>query len=585
MTTSHRTDDQLSAQLDGALDVAQAEAATAHLAACESCSARYAALVALEGDIDRVLAHDPGEAYFASFAGRVSARIAAESAPAVAPRAAAAAPTQASGGWWSWLQSPRGLAFAGGALAFAIAAALAVKLSSHGPQELASLQAPQASREMKSAPSGEMPAPAPTSAAAPSADAGAAAEAGKAKQSERRDVPRVPAPAPVAAQADDKLAAVAKKEAANVIASPRMAAPGRAQEMRTLENGEQVPVSRTPGAARLDTPTPKDANGGAFQKPRATPMGTQGFAAPPPPVGAATPAAGTQVTGAPEAPVAHVPKTLAEKSVGLLDRLRDAKRAAPPVNPADAIVSPQAASAPAALAPRAGGAQPVREEELGAAQQAPPMALRLCGRIADPQGRAIAGAVVSVTQAGTSATSDADGSFCVDSPDLSGTVRVFAVGYEPYRYTIRGVANAHVLTFTLTPVPALGAGGLGVRHDARLLTTPAPAKADPFAGASSTARIAIAGAEKAEAAAAQAHAAGAWSLAATQWTQAATLLKGAAAHEGRFRAAAARMQVLPLAPDAMEPRAAARAALKSFLATAPKGAERDQAQRWLEKIR
>jgi hypothetical protein len=328
--------------------------------------------------------------------------------------------------------------------------------------------------------------------------------------------------------------------------------------MRTLENGEQVPVSRGPAAAqRPEANRLQDASGGAFRKPAATPLGaqaTQGFADAPP---AQAPA---------PAPIT-VGRMLAEKSIAPANKQRDDKAAA--------------GLSLKSLAPRAGGAQPAREED-GVAQQAPPMALRLCGRVADPQGRAIPAAVVTLSESGVSTKSDADGSFCVDSPSLSGTVLVFAVGYEPYRYTIHGSASAQALSATLTPILPLGNGPAGAL--AKLKTSPAPALTDPFAGASLAARTAIAGAQKAEVAASQAHSAGAWSLAAAQWTQAATLLTGAAAHEARFRAAAARMQVLPLAPDAMEPLAAARAALQSFLSDAPKGSQRDQATRWWVSI-
>ena len=541
----HLTEDQLSAYLDGALPDAQAKDAAAHLAECASCRAQLAQLAALEGDIEKALTHDPGAAYFASFADRVSDRIAATATPA----RAAAAPAAAPRAWWQSLLLPRGMMLAGAAAAFVIVAALAVQLQSHGPQELAMRVAPQSS--IPAAPGGEAGAPAAANPAAPPAG----------------DAARQPAallvPAPMAAKrqqaapAPEALDRLAKKEAPATAAPRVRAQSGHAQEMRTLENGEQVPVARGPAAAmQAEAGRLRDANGGAFRKPAATPMGaqaTQGFAAAPP---AQSPAPAPVTAG----------RMLAEKSIAPADKQRDDK----------------SARALAAAAPRAGGAQPAREED-APAQQAPPMALRLCGRVADPQGRAIPGAVVTLSESGVSTRSDADGAFCVDSPSFLGTVLVFAVGFEPYRYSIRSGAPAQAMSATLTPVSPLGSPAAG--HFAKLKTTPAPGTSDPFAAANKAARSAIAGAQAAEVSAAQAHTAGAWSLAAAHWTQAATLLTGGPAHEARFRAAAARMQVLPLAPDAMEPLAAARAALQAYLAAAPKGAQRDQAQRWWASIR
>jgi hypothetical protein len=544
---THLTHDQLSAFLDGELTGTQADDANTHLATCDACSAQLAELAGQGGDIQGVLTHDPGEAYFATFADRVSEKIAAAAAPA---RVAAASPAAPKRSWWQNLFSPRGMMLAGAAAAFVIVAALAVQLQSHGPQEMAAKSAPQSS--MLASPRNEAAAPEAGATPAPAAPAESPAkDASPMEAKQKADVP------PRAS-----LDRVAKKEAEATNAPRAQAQPGRAQEMRTLDNGEQVPVSRGPAAAqRAEANRLQDANGGAFRKPAATPLGaqaTQGFAAAPP---AQAPA---------QAPVpapVTVGRVLAEKSIAPANKQRDDKAA-------DGLSLNT-------LALRAGGAQPAREED-GVAQQAPPMALRLCGRVADPQGRAVPGAVVTLSESGVSTKSDADGSFCVDSPSLSGTVLVFAVGYEPYRYTIRGSASAQALSATLTPISALGDVASG--HAMRLKTAPAPGTSDPFAGASLAARTAVAGAQKAETAAAQAHSAGAWSLAAAQWTQAATLLTGAGAHEARFRAAAARMQVLPLAPDAMEPLAAARAALQSFLATAPKGAQRDQATRWLARI-
>src|SRR5437764_14616236 len=98
---THLTDEQLSALHDGALAPAVRAACDAHLAACEACRAKLAELASLDRALGGALAHDPGEAYFATFADRVAARIAAGDAaarPAATPRRPA----------WAWLWTPRG---------------------------------------------------------------------------------------------------------------------------------------------------------------------------------------------------------------------------------------------------------------------------------------------------------------------------------------------------------------------------------------------------------------------------------------------------------------------------------------------
>ena len=107
----HLTDEQLSALLDGALPAAEHAACEAHLEGCDACRARLAEADALDDTLEQSLTHDPGEAYFESFADRVAARIAGQGAGS----AAGSARPERTGGrsLWGWLLSPRGLAMAG----------------------------------------------------------------------------------------------------------------------------------------------------------------------------------------------------------------------------------------------------------------------------------------------------------------------------------------------------------------------------------------------------------------------------------------------------------------------------------------
>jgi RNA polymerase sigma-70 factor (ECF subfamily) len=102
---SHLTPEELSARFDDALTPARAAETDRHLASCEICRAALAELAAQDDALGRVLSHDPGEAYFGSFAARVEDRI----------RAAGMRGAQAKweGGLRSWLRSPRRLAMAG----------------------------------------------------------------------------------------------------------------------------------------------------------------------------------------------------------------------------------------------------------------------------------------------------------------------------------------------------------------------------------------------------------------------------------------------------------------------------------------
>lgn len=117
---SHLSDEQLSALLDDALPARARAECDAHLAGCEACRVRLTEASALDASLGRALAHDPGDAYFADFAERVSARIAAES-----PAAAASSPGAPKRTAWSWLLSPRGLSLVGSTAALVLVAGLA----------------------------------------------------------------------------------------------------------------------------------------------------------------------------------------------------------------------------------------------------------------------------------------------------------------------------------------------------------------------------------------------------------------------------------------------------------------------------
>lgn len=67
----HLTTHQLSSYLDRELPESSTELVRRHLDGCEECTRRFAAFREQEAILDRVLAHDPGEEFFARFANQV----------------------------------------------------------------------------------------------------------------------------------------------------------------------------------------------------------------------------------------------------------------------------------------------------------------------------------------------------------------------------------------------------------------------------------------------------------------------------------------------------------------------------------
>ena len=108
MTNNHLTEKELSALVDGALEGRDLEHAEAHLSRCAACRDWLAALSAQEEALQRVLAHDPGEAYFEGFADRVGNRIRAQGLAGAQQRGAAERPRPGSA--WG---APRSLAWLG----------------------------------------------------------------------------------------------------------------------------------------------------------------------------------------------------------------------------------------------------------------------------------------------------------------------------------------------------------------------------------------------------------------------------------------------------------------------------------------
>ena len=589
--THHLSNEQLGATRDRALSAGDTAAVERHLAECAGCRERFAELASLDAALASALEHDPGEAYFASFADRVGARIAREASPV-----AADAPRRGLAAWWG---SPRRIAWAGGALGLVAVAALVLTLSrEHGPQEMARQVSPlrelganvagrravpqpaeaRADRATGSladegsaaARKAAAPSPVPAPAASGALDGGASPTFAAAPTAAPAPLPAPapltsPSPAPlpaasrpaagVALEKDQATARAREEMAAHPKTQAENAAPGRVMEVRTLPSGEQEIVSRSPQAAQRPLPSPPPLKlPGGLSKPAAAPLegqpltrqsltggATRATGGTPPATGGAVPATGDAATGALE-------------------------RKAAPVH-----------SAPAAPAADALGSQPMRLSRDGGASGSAPN-LAICGQVLDSRGRPATGALVAVAETGGTATAGPDGAFCVDVPGTGGTLSVLAVGYRASRVRV-GAANASApLAITLEAVDVLALSAKPARgvynysdEAPRKLTTGAPSMAR---------RAAIA----ASAAALKAGSADAWTVAAERWETVERIEPASSDAEPGFHVAEARVNAWLVgrgdARRAAALRDAARLATQAYLDRSTDEASLEVARGW-----
>ena len=252
----HLTEEQLSALLDGALE--GDAAARAHLESCAECRDALARLAAADASLGRALEHDPGDAYFDTFADRVAARLTA------APRTRAVP----AAGWRAWL-APRRLALAGSGVALVIVAGL-VFLDTRPPVAL--LQRPGLMER------GEQQAAPERGSAAPPAEAPSTFGMGEAPPSLQKKSaeaePEFARRAVLSSDAARDRADLSRNEAAAPLGGERSAAPRdgegapasatHAMEARRLRAGEEGPVAQTPAP-------PRAAAGSAMPAPTAAP--------------------------------------------------------------------------------------------------------------------------------------------------------------------------------------------------------------------------------------------------------------------------------------------------------------------------
>lgn len=185
----------------------------------------------LDASLKRALHREPGEAYFESFATRVTERIAAEA------KADAVREAERSAPWWRGLfASPRALAAMGSVAVLVLAVGVTVVMMRNPGGGPASVVA-SGDAKRSSAPAAES---APSGATA--FDSQAPAET---RQSAESDAPAsssralaTPAsPLPASSSLEPPTTDAAKNAAGGAAVAPQ-----RMQELRTTESGEQVPV-------------------------------------------------------------------------------------------------------------------------------------------------------------------------------------------------------------------------------------------------------------------------------------------------------------------------------------------------------
>lgn len=557
---NHLTDEQLSALLDDALAAPERAACEAHLASCEACRASFAERSALEGALSTALSHDPGEAYFASFAERVGRRIVADAAVKTpAPRRSP----------WAWLLSPRGLSLAGATAALLITAGVAWMRFQQQDDAASALRA--ASPSPVGAKLRE-PSQPPATASAPMADrAVSEAEQGRLDAREESVVPPTPASVP---PARDERSLAPRADAGS----------RRARQVKTLANGEQVPVPRAtdaakvvaPGsgadaeAAKADALSNKEGSALAKMKQRAiqpagdapaerpaersAPGALRGFAAPPPErsTSSPTPALLPQAT-APEKDVSA--RNEAPKRTESLDAMTRF---------------------------RVGGTSESKSE----LRDATPLAVQ-CGKVTDTRGTPLRGAQLTLLGASTRTSRSApDGSFCLPQAVAGDTLILMHVGFEPLRLVLTASTP---LAFGLEPIGTLGPRDgilLGARPEAgpRALGRSLAEPFDPYAAEPESVRVTVAAARERSKRADSTRTVQAYESAAESWNQLGASLRGKPAWDARYQhlvmlREAYRVAATPARGERL------RAGLAAFAAAAPRDLpERARVIRWQTEL-
>jgi hypothetical protein len=610
----HLSESQLSARLDGALSGDDLARVKSHLATCVECRTRLEALADGERALRKALQHDPGEAYFATFADRVQARLRAEGL--------VGAQAHQGGRIADWFGRSRNLAIAG-AVATVIVGAGIVLIHSR-EVEVPTLRRPEIERHTAAPPVSRLEVqqsePSATPMTTPSIGANAPSEVEPGASGPSTDTRGRAAEPPTASGSEG-------------------ATSQRAYEVRRDEHGEDVPVN-PPRALGPPAPTPAnavqpEAGGRVIKQRRAEPMGlapapspsaaSAPSAVPPGPdtaplmqrraaapnASASTPAVGPPVPSASApAPSAGAPTADAlarSKDEAPATSARKTAKAAPPLPAPHSLTPPSTASramereehAPARPQEAQAKRTLVIDERQGAS------AGELCGQVLDTGGHAVGAAEVIIAETGASARTDASGHFCIRAPAGDRTLVVMAVGYEEMRRPVAVAERSPQLEFVMRAVaaqemPSGASSVLGFTARPRDSAAPAPTAPleKPTRGQTWGAPKALYGtgpqtstldqlmseAQRISADAAKGGSASHYETAAEAWERVLPLVRGKPAEDDvRFHIAEQRYLAWEAHPSHSRS-LAAHTALTTYVLHAPAGAQRDKATRWLGAI-
>jgi hypothetical protein len=563
----HLTSQELSAHLDRALTGRAGEEAERHLGTCADCRESLAALAAQDAALRPALTHEPGEAYFESFAERVGERI----------RAAGPTEARTRGQGFEFgrvFRSPRALTWVGAAAVVVVGAGLALMsgrevrppdLRDRDLAERSQQVAPDAARPLETVP----PAGTMTGGAAPPL-----ATAGR----ERDDAAKLKDTAPGSQEemvsggapvGDEQHVEVgrtnrprwpenAKTRAPQdrlTLASPppvtRQASPGRAVEMQRNAAGEDVPVPRP--AASPSAPSAGAAD--MAQRTEGTEQSRKKLAAEPLKRGS--------TWGTVKSLYSGVTKSESGSS-------RDSFARPPETNSLE-VTAPRRVDVPSYSS----------KQTILATGEA-----RLCGEVRDAAGRPVVGAQVSVADVGRTTTTDARGAFCVSAPVGKHPLSVMAVGFTESRQTVGVGTDKAAVRVTLEAVSVMGDTRARASEPQSGMQFMNPAEPrDAYAALPDTLRAMVRAAQQLETRATSRRSAGLFDAAAAGWERTLRRLAGGPLElETRWHLAETRYRAWEAGRNDRRA-AAAVEALTAYALRAQVGAERDRAIRWLDQVR